>query len=153
MLSTLTETIGILGAFDPGTPAVSVFAIALALVTILLWRRYAIEDQAFPLALLAMPYIYVVFALYSDTTSTALYEVLASLPFVAIALYVIRQGRTRTAMVLAFGWALHGAYDLGHDVFFTNNGTPVWYPVACGVFDFTVATYLLYAARVAPKPA
>jgi hypothetical protein len=48
--------------------------------------------------------------------------------------------------LLAFGYVLHGVYDVIHNSIFTNVGTPTWWPEFCGVVDITIGLYLLILA-------
>lgn len=149
----ISALISSIASADIGVPLASALAALLAIATIFLWRRYGVESWAFPSGLLLMPFIYVAFALYGDSTSTAYLELLAAVPFVAIALLCFHMGWKTPSYLLAAGWALHGTYDLGHDLFFANHGTPVWYPVMCGVFDYVMAAYLILLNRQTPKAA
>lgn len=151
MINTSSDFITMIAAYDAGRLMEMIAATILAVVSIWFWRHLKIERWAFASGLLVMPFIYVAFALYADTTAIAYLEILSATPFVIAALFCFRLGWHSSIYLLAAGWFAHGLYDLGHNLFFVNSGTPMWYPVICGVFDFVVASYLILIARNVSK--
>jgi hypothetical protein len=61
-------------------------------------------------------------------------------------------GALGRARVLALGWALHAAWDLGVHAGAPEQLVPEWYRWACLVFDVVAAGYVFRLRRPAPLP-
>jgi hypothetical protein len=118
------------------------FMLAMVLVFIAN-RRGAAARRVYAIGLIFAAAVYVVFALAgSATTGWLAIEVLGLIGFGAAALLGVRT----FPLLLAFGWALHVAWD----VLLHLDGagaayTPSWYPWMCVSFDLVIAAAVWYS--------
>jgi hypothetical protein len=96
--------------------------------------------------LATFPIYYWVFAVYASDYTALLYELMASVPFLAIAYVAYRSRSFATLVVLAIGYVAHAAYDLYIDALFFNAGVPTWWPEFCGSVDVVIGGYVAYLA-------
>lgn len=71
----------------------------------------------YSMGLLALPLIYVAFALYGDSGTVAMKELMWGIPWILIGILVTANFFKWSGYVLAAGWAFHGSYDLNHELF------------------------------------
>jgi hypothetical protein len=113
-------------------------------IFIFLARRFGPKQELrlYALSLIIAALIYVVFAALDPKIEWLMLELAGVLVFAVLALL----GLKVSALILAFGWALHAGWDvllhkLPHVAF-----VPDWYPLVCLSFDLVLAIYI--AARV-----
>ena len=63
-------------------------------------------------------------------------------PELAVAYIAYRARSFATLLLLAFGYAMHAAYDFSHNTFFVNAGTPTWWPEFCASVDVLIGAYI-----------
>lgn len=109
------------------------------------------ERSFYPVVLIVIAGLYLLFALIGKSGDALLAEVLPMLLFTAAAGFGFR----RTPWVVVAGLALHGVFDFIHHAVITNPGVPVWWPGFCLTYDLTAAVYLalLLVARSRSHPA
>jgi hypothetical protein len=73
-------------------------------------------------------------------------EIAVSLPFLAVAYIACRVRSFVTLLLLAFGYAMHAAYDLSHNFIFVNAGAPTWWPEFCASVDVLIGAFIAYLA-------
>ena len=138
---------------------------AMALATILLWyfgigvlaaigtvtisRRLSprTEQIFFSLLLLPIAAMYLVFAAYFGDGSALRHEAYAVALFAALGLSGLR-----IPALLMLGYALHGAWDLFHEVLLYHGPTslttiPLAYGVFCAAYDWFMAAYFYTRRR------
>lgn len=124
---------------------------ASGVLTIALARMLRRQRWFYAIGLIVLPSLYAGFALRAGLPALGLREMAWGLPFLVAGLvFAFVDVRQSAAMVGAF-WILHGAWDLTHDMWFTNPGVPGWYPVWCGAVDAVVGAYLLALSRRIPE--
>jgi hypothetical protein len=110
------------------------------------FKRTGLERTrwAYPTLLVTFPLYYFSFALYANDLHALGYEVLVGLTFFLIA-YIALQSCMRTSLLLVgLGCLMHGVYDVYHDHFFINAGTPDWWIAFCCSIDVILGGYLIY---------
>ena len=107
-----------LGASLPYYPAVSFFAVLLGVTT----------------------GVYLGFALQDGRRSAILVETVLLLPFMLLAMAAL----SLNIHLLAFGFFLHGLWDLFHHARVVQTRLVPWYPPACLVFDWIVAAFIFF---------
>ena len=136
----------------------------MALVAILLWylglgilaaigaitltrKRFSPREERFFFALILVPIaaIYLAFVGYFQGPGTLRHEAWAVLAFTGMALLGIR-----FPLFIVAGYALHGAWDIVHEMRSVETLTPIplAYGVFCLTFDVIVAVYI-YKRRLA----
>ena len=112
-----------------------------SLVLITLTRRLApkLELRIYALSLFVAALIYVVFTARGATNAWLALEVAGLLVFTLLALL----GLKVSALLLAFAWALHAAWDVLLHKLLTAAFVPDWYPLTCLSFDLVLAIYLV----------
>jgi hypothetical protein len=132
----------------------NVYALAVGVVSagvgVLLFKVWGIETTrwAYPVLLAEFPVNYWAFAIYGSDSAALPKEILASAVFLAVAYIAYRFRSVVTLLLLAVGYFLHAAYDCYHDSFFSNAGTPTWWPEFCGSADILLGAYVAYLALV-----
>lgn len=128
--------------------------ILLSLYIVIRFRKTGLQHTrwAYPLLLASFPVYYWAFALSAADTHALLGELLLSVPFLLLAYLGYRQRNAVGIAALAVGCIGHSIYDAGHDLLFTNPGTPVWWTAFCGSIDVLVGLYLLVLAVKASQP-
>ena len=113
----------------------------------IIWRFKTshLENSKFTysLLLITFPFYYFVFAVYGNNYEVIPFEFLGGLSFFFIALLALKFNEFYKFSLLSFGYILHGVYDITHNAFFINLGTPLWWPEFCGVIDLILGLYLL----------
>ena len=125
-----------------------ILAAAIGLVAgaagILLVRRVNGEGWLYSTSLIALPVIYIAFALADGSGSIGLKELLVGLPWILGGVTTLFLDVPRSAILVGGLWGLHGIFDVAHDQLFTNPGVPGWYPALCAGTDLVVGGYLLW---------
>jgi hypothetical protein len=117
--------------------AVSAYATALRLD----------RDGAFyPTLLIAIAFLYVLFAAMAGSGRALVVESLLAGVFVAAA----SLGFRRSLWLVAAALAAHGAQDLFHARLVANPGVPAWWPAFCSAYDFAAAGYLAWRLTQVP---
>ena len=127
-----------------------ILAIAIGLIAgaagILLVRRIDGENWLYSASLVALPVIYIAFALVDGHGSIGFKELLVGLPWILGGVATVFLDVPRSAILVGGLWILHGIFDVAHDQLFTNPGVPDWYPALCAGTDLVVGGYLLWLA-------
>lgn len=125
-----------------------IVGIVISIFVILRFKKSRLEYSKFgySLLLITFPFYYFLFAAYSNRYEVLLLEFLGGFVFFILAFLSIRYSDFYKLNLLGFGFILHGIYDISHDIFFINAGTPSWWPEFCGVIDFIIGLYLLALA-------
>lgn len=126
-----------------------IVGIAISVVVILRFKksRLGASKLGYSSLLITFPFYYFVFAVYGNNYEVIPLEFLGGLVFFVIALLSIKYSDFYRFKLLGLGYILHGFYDITHDEFFINTGTPLWWPEFCGVIDFLMGLYLLTLAH------
>lgn len=109
------------------------------------------ERSFYPVVLIVIANLYVLFAATAESTSAIGMETLPALLFVAAAAV----GFKKSLWIVVGGLTIHGVFDLIHHGIISNPGVPAWWPSFCFAYDLTAATYLgiLIRAREVPNAA
>lgn len=120
----------------------------VSIYIILRFKKARLEKSKFTYALLLVtfPCYYFYFAVYGSDYVAFSLEVLWGGVFFFIAASSVKLNHFYKFNVLAFGYILHGIYDITHNHLFINEGTPLWWPEFCGVIDIIIGLYLLNLA-------
>jgi hypothetical protein len=121
------------------------------LVLILLARRLSPKHELrlYAIALIIAALIYVGFTARGATLSWLVLELTGLMVFTLLALL----GLKISALMLAFAWALHAAWDVLLHKLFDVAFVPDWYPLTCLSFDLLLAGYLAGQAFLPVKRA
>jgi len=122
--------------------------ILISILVILHFKKTRLESSkfAYSLLLITYPFYYFAFAVYANNYAVIPLEFLAGLIFFIIAVVSLKFSGFYKFSFLAFGYILHGIYDISHNIFFINAGTPIWWPEFCGIIDIILGLYLLTLA-------
>ncbi|ARN76339.1 hypothetical protein [Oceanicoccus sagamiensis] len=123
-----------------------IIGIILAVLTLYLARKNRLEGWLYTAPLFALPSIYMAFALFADGSGVILNEFLFGIPFFIAGAVFLKWKIKYSALMLALLWLGHGYYDIDHNRFFINSGTPQWYPLLCAGYDGVMGIYLIYFA-------
>jgi uncharacterized membrane protein HdeD (DUF308 family) len=125
-----------------------IIGIVISVFVILRFKKNGLEGSKFgySVLLITFPFYYFVFAVYGDHYEVIPLEFLGGLVFIVMALLSQKYSASYKFNLLGFGFIFHGIYDITHDIFFINAGTPLWWPEFCGVIDFIIGFYLLTLA-------
>lgn len=117
--------------------------VLVSVFIILRFKKSRLENSklAYPALLITFPFYYFAFAAFEERSVLAL-ELLVAIVFFIIAILSIMFDGPLNHCLLAFGFILHGAYDVTHNLFFVNPGSPIWWPEFCGVIDVILGGYL-----------
>jgi len=102
------------------------------------------ERWMYSVSLITLPSIYCLFALYAGERSVGVRELIVGAPFFFAGILFAFVSLPVSSGIVGALWVLHGAYDLSHQMFFTNPGAPAWYPVFCACVDFVIGFFLLW---------
>lgn len=131
--------------------------IGIATVFFVIFRfkqsRLEYTKWAYPLLLATFPVYYFAFAIYGNDFIALGKELLAGLVFFTLAFIAFKSQRKLAAILVGIGCILHGAYDLFHNLLFTNAGTPDWWLEFCGSIDLILGAYLIYFTLTVPGQA
>ena len=106
--------------------------------------RLESKSWAYPVLLATFPFYYWVFAVYGADYTALRLELLIGVIFFAIAFSALKFNKFFSTVLLSFGFILHGIYDIFHNYFFLNAGTPGWWPEFCGIIDLIIGGYVAY---------
>jgi hypothetical protein len=101
------------------------------------------ERSFYPTVLIAIAFLYALFAMIGGSSQALLSE---SLPIV---LFVVAAGIgfKKTLWWVVAGLIGHGLFDFVHHHFISNPGVPAWWPGFCSTYDMTAGTYLAYRLK------
>jgi hypothetical protein len=121
------------------------------LVLIFLARRLSPkrELRIYAIALIIAALIYVGFTARGATLGWLVLELAGLMVFTLLALL----GLKISALILAFAWALHAAWDVLLHKLLNVAFVPDWYPLTCLSFDLLLAAYLVGQAFLPVKRA
>ena len=133
-----------------------IIGISISILVILHFKKRQLESSkfAYPILLITFPFYYFAFAVYGNDAKAIPLEFLGGLIFFIIPVLSLKLSDFYKFNILALGYILHGFYDVIHNMFFINAGTPVWWPEFCGVIDIIIGLYLVSLAfRLRDRPA
>lgn len=127
-----------------------VIGVALAVVVGLFAGALGFDKERsfYPVVLIVIATLYVLFAAIAGSTSAIVVETLPALLFVAAAAV----GFKKTLWIVVGGLAIHGVFDFIHHGIISNPGVPAWWPAFCLAYDITAAAYLGVLIRVRGVP-
>ena len=97
------------------------------------------RDRVFyPTILIVVPSYYALFAVMGGSSRTLAVEVTVVAVFVAASI----TGFKYSLWLVATGLAMHGVFDIFHNLLIVNPGAPVWWPRFCSTYDVVAAGYL-----------
>jgi hypothetical protein len=125
-----------------------IIGVLVAIIIILRFKQTRFESSkfAYSLLLITFPFYYLIFAIYGNDYAAVSLEFFGGLPFFIIAFVALKVNAVYRFNLLAIAYILHGVYDLTHNLFFMNTGTPDWWPEFCAVVDLLLGLYLLNLA-------
>lgn len=125
-----------------------VLGICISVIIIMRFKTSRLENSksAYAILLFTFPLYYFLFAMLAKDFAALLLEVAVGSLFFTIAFFALRLVRMPKFGLLAFGYILHGIYDVVHNLMFINAGTPDWWPAFCAVIDIIIGVYLVYLA-------
>ena len=120
----------------------SLIGAALSLPTLALgaWLPYYLAVGFFAVLLGVTAGVYLGFALQDGRRLVILAETVLLLPFMLLAIAAL----SLNIHLLAFGFFLHGLWDLAHHPRAVQTRLVPWYPPACLVFDWIVAAFIFF---------
>jgi len=133
---------------EPVNRLATIAGIAVFALVVRGFRSRGLETSGwgYPALLATFPVYYWVFALYAADLAALPPEILAGIPFLAIA-WIASTARSRWAWwLLAAAYVAHAAYDFCHDLLVTNAGVPAWWPFFCGSVDVLIGAYIALMA-------
>ncbi len=99
------------------------------------------RDRAlYPATLIVIAALYDLFAVMGGSNQALVFELVAGVVFVGLAVTGFRS----TLWFVVVGLAGHGVFDFVHGYFVQNPGVPVWWPMFCFAYDVTAAAYLAW---------
>jgi len=122
-----------------------IFGLFISIVVIVHFKKTRLESSrfAYSLLLISFPFYYMSFAIYAhDYVSFAL-ELGAGIVFFVLGALALKLDNFYKFLLLATGYIFHAIYDVSHDVFFINAGTPGWWPEFCFTVDLLIGLYLV----------
>ena len=122
-----------------------VVGFSLAIVVALFARAVGFDKERcfYPVALIVIANLYVLFAAIDGSASTIVLEIFPALLFVAAAAV----GFNKSLWFAVAGLALHGVFDFFHHEIISNAVVPEWWPPFCLAYDITAAAFLGYLIR------
>ncbi|MEJ2141467.1 MAG: hypothetical protein P8Y24_03780 [Gammaproteobacteria bacterium] len=135
----------------------NIYALIIGLIivayVIVRFKKTRLEKTkwAYPLFLASFPLYYVAFSIYGNDLVALWKELIVGIIFFFIAYIAYKSHRKLSFVLVGIGCILHVVYDLYHDVFFINTGTPDWWLEFCGSIDLVLGLYLIYIAVLLPN--
>lgn len=125
-----------------------IIGIVVSILIIVRFKKTRLESSkfAYSFLLITFPFYYFAFAVYGNDYTVIPLELFGGLVFFGIAILSLKFSDFYKFNFLALGYILHGIYDVTHNMFFVNAGTPVWWPEFCGVIDIILGLYLVNLA-------
>jgi len=123
-----------------------VIGIIIAIYVVIRFRRTRLEKKkwVYPAFLATFPVYYWVFAISASDNAALMNELAVGLGFLIIAYIAYKSNSGIGLLLLVLGYILHALYDVLHNSFFHNAGTPSWWPEFCGAIDMLIGLYLIY---------
>lgn len=127
-----------------------VIGVALAVVIGLFAGALGLDKERgfYPVVLIVIAFLYVLFAAIAGSTSALVAEALPALLFVTAAAI----GFKKSLWIVVGGLALHGVFDFFHPGIIDNPGVPRWWPAFCLAYDIAAAAYLGVLIRMREVP-
>lgn len=127
-----------------------VIGVALAVIVGLFAGALGLDKERgfYPVVLIVIAFLYVLFAAIAASTSAMIAELLPALLFVTAAAV----GFKKSLWLVVGGLALHGVFDFFHPEVIDNPGVPEWWPAFCLAYDVTAAAYLGVLIRLRELP-
>ncbi len=125
-----------------------VIGVAVAVYVVIRFRKTRLEKKkwVYPVFLATFPVYYWVFAVYGSDYAALTNELAIGVGFLAVAYAAYRLHSFIGLLLLAAGYIMHAGYDVVHNSFFQNAGTPLWWPEFCGAVDMLIGLYLVFLA-------
>ncbi|MGZ8998712.1 MAG: hypothetical protein ACXW2T_07650 [Allosphingosinicella sp.] len=127
-------------AYSPYLPWLCGVLIALAVSAFAALVGLDRDRSFYPTVLIVIAVYYDLFAVMSGSTAALMVEIVASLPFAAVAVIGFR----RSPWIVAAGLAAHGVFDYFHADLIENPGVPAWWPAWCLAYDIAAAACLAW---------
>lgn len=102
------------------------------------WVGFDRERSFYPVVMIVIAALYVLFALAGGGGAAFLQEVPGFILFSTMAVLGFRRSLWWAAVALA----LHGVFDIFHGHLIDNPGVPAWWPAFCATYDIVAALYL-----------
>ncbi len=121
-----------------------IIGIFISIAVIVYFKKARLENSkfAYSILLFTFPLYYFVFAIYGNDYAALPFEFIGGLLFFIIAISALKLNYSYKLFLLAIGYILHAVYDVIHNLFFVNLGTPIWWPEFCGTIDIILGLYL-----------
>lgn len=116
--------------------------IIIAFIAIAMAKDLQLPPRTFALSLLALPAVYMVFALSVGDMHAFGLELAYGLPYFVSGYVCFTRGFKGSGILVVALWMGHAVYDIYHHVLVTNAGMPGWYPAFCLGFDLIMVVYL-----------
>jgi hypothetical protein len=102
--------------------------VLVSIIIIVRFKRTRLKSNkyAYTLLLFICPLYYFGFAQYSHDYKALPLELLTSLLFFVIVLLALKSTGFQRLILLSISYLFHGVYNLTHNLYFINIGTPVW---------------------------
>lgn len=114
----------------------------IAFIAIAMAKDVGLTPRAFAIGLVALPGIYMFFALMAGDMSAMALEFAYGLPYFIGGILCFKRGFKGSGLLVVALWAAHAAYDVYHHLLVANAGVPFWYPALCLGFDIMMVLYL-----------
>ena len=123
-----------------------IIGLIISIIIIVRLKQTRLENSklSYSLLLFTFPVYYLIFAIYNKDYAALAFEFFVGLLFFSIATLSLNLSTFYRFGLLTIGYLLHGVYDVTHNDIFINTGTPLWWPVFCGVIDIFIGLYLAY---------
>lgn len=105
------------------------------------------ERVFYPVMMLVVASYYILFAAIGAPLNILVIETLLALAFMLLATVSFRT----SLWIAVAALALHGGFDLVHDLLIDNQGVPPTWPGFCMAFDVVAAGYLAVLLRRRPR--
>jgi len=98
------------------------------------------DDSFYPLILIFISLLYILFASIDQGISVILVESLIAALFIIFAVLGFKGNR----LWVPIGYAIHGFFDILHPYILNNSGVPEWWAGFCLGIDEVIALYLFW---------
>lgn len=116
--------------------------IIIAFIAIAMAKDLELPPRAFAVSLVALPGVYMLFALSVGDMAALGLELAYGLPYFVFGYVCFTRGFKGSGFVVTALWIIHAAYDVYHHALVDNAGVPGWYPAFCLGFDLMMVVYL-----------
>ena|SRR5437764_18087 len=117
--------------------------LALSVSAFARWTGFDRDRAFYPTVLIVIASFYVLFAVMGGSMQAAAIETAVMSAFVLAAVV----GFKFSPWIVVAGLALHGIFDLFHDVVIANPGKPSWWAPFCLAYDVGAAACLAWLSR------